>query len=229
MAQLRVDGKAIMRAERASVIAILRESLLPQAVGAIVEDSHIHSDWLTEGAKTLIPPGLIACAQGCFFCCHLRVVTTIPEVLWIAANFRSRYEAAAVRSLLERVDVYFDAVAGRSVAERRSCRLPCPLLIDGLCSVYEVRPLSCRGWNSLEVSHCEADFHEPSQGTRAPIYEPQRQVSAYIQAGMSGGLQAAGMQHDRIELAEGLKVAIEVADAADRWLRGERLFVAADF
>ena len=51
MAQLRVDGTAIMRAESASVVAILRESPLPQAVGAIVEDSHIHSDWLTEGAR----------------------------------------------------------------------------------------------------------------------------------------------------------------------------------
>jgi hypothetical protein len=229
MAQLRVDSTAIMRDESASVVAIIRESPLPQAIGAIVEDTHIHSDWLTEGAKTLIPPGPIACAQGCFFCCHLRVVTTIPEVLWIAANFRSCYDAGALRSLLERVDVFVDAVVGRSVAERRSCRLPCPLLVDGLCSVYEVRPLSCRGWNSPEVSRCEADFHEPSRGTRAPVYEPQRQISACIQAGMSDGLQSAGLQYDRIELAEGLRVAIEVADAADCWLRGERLFVAAVF
>jgi hypothetical protein len=39
--------------------------------------------------------------------------------------------------------------------------------------------------------------------------------------------QVAGLLHDRIERVEGLKVAIEVADAVPRWLRGERLFIAA--
>ena len=70
-------------------------------------------------------------------------------------------------------------------------------------------------------------FSRTIQGTRAPSTSPKRQVSAYIQAGMSDGLQTAGLQHDRIEFAEGLKVAFEMADAGDRWLRGQRLFAAA--
>ena len=89
MAPLKVDGIAIMRAESASVVAILRKSSSSQAVGTIVEDTHTHFEWLADGAKTLIPPGPIACARGCSFCCHLRVVTTIPELLWIAATLRS--------------------------------------------------------------------------------------------------------------------------------------------
>ena len=55
MAPLKVDGIAIMSAESASVVAILRKSSSSQAVGAIVEDSHTHFEWLADGAKTSSP------------------------------------------------------------------------------------------------------------------------------------------------------------------------------
>ena len=62
---------------------------------------------------------------------------------------------------------------------------------------------------------------------REPLSTSPGAGKRYIQAGMSDGLQTAGLQHDRIEFAEGLKVAFEMADAGVRWLRGQRLFAAA--
>jgi hypothetical protein len=222
-----VDGRGIVRAESASVLAILAGSRRPDVVGAIVHDAHSHADWLADGAKRLIPPGPIACREGCSFCCHLRVVTTIPEVLQITAKVRSDSGSEGIEALRRRIARYRAATTGLDVAARRRLRVACPLLVDGLCSVYAVRPMSCRGWNSLDVGGCEADFLDPSRGVRVPVYEPQYQVNAFVQDGMASGLGAAGLQHDHVELAEALGVSLEIADAAERWLRGERLFAAA--
>jgi hypothetical protein len=227
MPSLRVDGTAIARAESTSVVAILAKSRSPDVVGAIVNDAHTHADWLIEGAKSFIPPGPIACTRGCSFCCHLRVVTTIPEVLWIATTFQLRNDPAGVLSLRERVDAYVAAVKGLDGAGRRLCRLACPLLENGLCLAYEVRPLSCRGWNSLDVSGCETHLRDPSQGIRVPVYEAQYQIGAFVQLGLTRGLQSAGLQHDRVELPDALAVALSLNDAASRWLGGEKVFEPA--
>ncbi|MFX8616579.1 hypothetical protein ABTM15_20035, partial [Acinetobacter baumannii] len=37
---------------------------------------------------------------------------------------------------------------------------PCAFLKDGLCSVYDTRPVSCRSLNSDDPSRCESLFRE---------------------------------------------------------------------
>jgi Fe-S-cluster containining protein len=223
----RVDGQAIVRAERESVQIIVAAGRHAGAIDAVVHDAHTHADWLTDAAKRLIPPGPIACRAGCSFCCHLRVLTTIPEVLRIAGYLQQELQDGALRAIKDRTARHRAATAGRNAAERRRLRLACPLLVDGMCLAYEVRPLSCRGWNSIDVSVCESDFHDPSQVIKVPVYGPQYEVSSFIQLGLDQGLDAVGLQHDRVELPEALEIALETDDVANRWLRGERIFTPA--
>jgi hypothetical protein len=156
----------------------------------------------------------------------LRVITTIPEVLHIAAAIRDRTstDQAAIR---DRIAAHRTAVAGLDNAARRLTVVPCPLLHDGRCSVYPIRPMSCRGWNSLDVRACEAHYLDPERQIRGEIYGPQHEVNVYVQAGMAAGLQAAGLPHDRVELVAALQVALDVPDAETRWLAGERIFDVA--
>jgi hypothetical protein len=227
MVPMRVNGQEIVKAEAESVLRILGGARQPDVVGTIVHDAHSHAEWLTDGAKRLIPPGPIACRERCSFCCHLRVVTTIPEVIQIATQVQSMNGSDGTDALRHRVAQYRNATSGLDADARRRLRIACPLLVDGLCTVYPVRPLSCRGWNSLDVSGCEAHFLDPARGIRIPVYGPQQQINAFVQDGIGRGLREAGLQHDRVELGEALKVGLEIADVAERWLRGERLFTAA--
>jgi uncharacterized protein len=210
--------------KRESVQTIVAAGLHPGAIKAIVDDAHTHADWLTEGAKHLIPPGPIACRAGCAFCCHLRVVATIPEVLQITGYLQKELQDGAMRSLKDRIARHRACTAGRNPAARRRLRLACPLLVDGMCLAYQVRPLSCRGWNSIDVSGCESDFHDPSQDMNVPVYGAQYKVNAFIQLGMNQGLDAVGLQHDPVELAEAIDIALQTDDPANRWLCGERIF-----
>ncbi len=226
MAAMRVDGQAIVNAEKGSVPAILHSGCTADAAYQIARDAQSHADWLIEGAKQLIPPGPIACREGCAFCCHLYVVTTIPEVFQIAAALRD-WAPAEFGALVARIEAHCSEMAGLGGNERRLVRVACPLLVNDRCSVYSIRPMSCRGWNSLDVQGCEAHYLDPTQLTRVPIYGPQHQISAYIQEGMTAGLMAAGLPHQRVELVAALHIALETPDALARWLEGEAIFEAA--
>ena len=219
-----LDGAAVIGAEMRSVLAILGAGRGCTVIGALVDDAQRHADWLVEGAKEIIPPGPIACRERCAFCCHLHVLATIPEVLQIAEDLRSTLDAEELAALRGRIAAHRAAMSGAGVAERRGIRAACPLLVEDRCSVYPIRPMSCRGWNSLDVGGCEADHLDPSRGICVPIYMPQHQVNACVQEGMVAGLRRAGLEHERVELVAALEIALETPDAAARWLAGEPVF-----
>ena len=123
-----------------------------------------------------------------------------------------------------RIEAHRAATAGLDGAARRLARAACPLLVDGRCSVYPIRPMSCRGWNSLDVQACEADFLDPTRLARTTTYAPQLQIHAHVQEGMAAGLEAAGLPHDRVELVAALRIAVGATDVEARWLDGEPIF-----
>jgi Fe-S-cluster containining protein len=91
-------------------------------------------------------PHPIACGEGCNSCCFNQVEVTPPKALLIghyAARHFSREEQVA---LMETVARALSLKAGKSIKKLACLRsqLPCPLLMDEKCSVYEVRPLVCR-------------------------------------------------------------------------------------
>jgi hypothetical protein len=117
------------------------------------------------------------CAPGCSFCCHFPVGVTWAEAeLLVGAilaepSLRTAVVAAAVDT------------QEHSWQRLASSLLPCPLLQDGRCAVYDVRPLGCRGWNSADAAACERAFG-PGTLTGVPI-----DMAAHIAAlGASAGL-----------------------------------------
>lgn len=105
-------------------------------------------------------PGSFACRAGCDRCCQRFSVFEV--------------EAAPIRVALTRI-ASSDPVLRRRISEqgRDVDSTSCALLIDGLCSVYEQRPLICRSHGlpiavpdparpdgPLRVDHCPLNFED---------------------------------------------------------------------
>ena len=90
-----------------------------------------------------------ACAPGCFFCCYLPVDVLAPEAFLIAAHLKRTHSPKELAALVYRLGAHSQHNFGTR---------PCIFLAKGECSIYEVRPMVCRGYNSLSKERCE-DFH----------------------------------------------------------------------
>lgn len=168
-----------------------------------------------------------ACEAGCAWCCYQRVSASPAEVLRIVDYLRQTHLPAQLAALYARVVELDPQTRGLSADERLHLQQPCPLLVDGRCSVYYVRPLTCRGYTSNDALLCQRRTEEPDQPVHIEA-DPIRYF--YCQGVLNGifdGLTAHGLDGDMVELIAALRIALEDDTILKRWLRGERVFAEA--
>jgi Fe-S-cluster containining protein len=209
-----------------------RQKTRQQAVQAIAAGrTPLHVIQSTETAERIVDEALAqaeqqtpraspaACIEGCAWCCYQRVGTAVPEVVRIAAYLRQTLAPAELTSLLDRL---------QAAPERRRSgdRSPCLLLVDNRCSVYPVRPLTCRGFNSSDASQCEASVRGNGQPVKS-IYAPQMRLTTLVLDGLRAGTAQAGLWSETVELIAALRIALAQPDAIERWLAGAPVFASA--
>jgi Fe-S-cluster containining protein len=136
------------------------------SIADAARDATAIADAATASFRDNIPnqPGN-ACTSGCAACCHLYVQvppgTAIVMARHIAAHFTPD-EQTALRTRLE-----VAAAAARDAADIMKLRMRCALLgSDNRCTVYEVRPLTCRAFTSRSVARChDVVFGDLPEGT----------------------------------------------------------------
>jgi Fe-S-cluster containining protein len=164
----------------------------------------------------------LGCKDGCAYCCYQSVEVTIPEAILVAAtladptDLRRRTVIGAAR-----------AFKGLSEADRRRTARPCPLLVDGKCSVYDDRPLMCRSLFVAESAHCRAaHIAAITGGAEAPldVLAHAQYFMLGDQAGLRGILKDMRLQYDLVELTQAVAAFIEDPGLIERWLGGETIF-----
>lgn len=185
-------------------------------------DAAIEANRLFDSSlKNHPPPPTIACRAGCAYCCHIYASCSIPEALWIARFIREHRKdfGSEFRELFLEMEA---RTRGKNQDTRLGLQIPCPLLRTELCSVYPVRPLSCRGFASLDVHACmsivsggNADVPIPmSHGTFRPTYSMT----------LHAALSHCGLEYRSVELGHAVWVALETPNCEERWLSNEDVF-----
>jgi len=164
------------------------------------------------------------CAKGCSHCCHMVVHATIAEVVQ-AADYVGREFSAEQRSELdEKLYAYERAVApffGRNLGDVRT---QCPLLNDGFCTIYEARPLRCRGVNSLDVSECERQKLHPELEIAPPRTAGQMELTRESIRGVLQGLSMCSPDAGILDFARALRIALQRPDAFEKHLARQNPF-----
>ena len=71
------------------------------------------------------------------------------------------------------------------MSQRDRVRLDCPFLEAGKCTVYEVRPIACRGYSSYSVEDCREDFEHPGTGVEVHTNGLRELVYGAIREGLA--------------------------------------------
>jgi Fe-S-cluster containining protein len=210
--------------ETEAATAILAGGRTAAKVRELVEHAFESTRTTTEALLRRTPPeGQPACRAGCAFCCAIPVSVQPPEALYMALHLRERLKADELAAFVDRLRHRVDARRGWTIEQRRTHPCRCVFLkADGHCGIYDGRPLACRGYTSQSAEACQED--------RDPI--PVHGGVMYATSGISYGLveatEALGLESARYELESAVLCALEVPDATERWLRGERVFAGCD-
>lgn len=165
------------------------------------------------------PPEELACAKGCWYCCHSRVSASMPEVVHLAAMLRGQWSEESRGWVAEqsarRVQV------GACPADVWRSGLACPLLEGGVCQAYEARPLACRGANSLDMEPCREALVRGEPETLIQRYAPQARAAEMYRRALMDAARSTGLDPACGSLADGLHrfMAIDRPDQA--WLSGD--------
>jgi Fe-S-cluster containining protein len=219
--------------------ALLRDDPTLENTRELARNAMDATSRLAEGLLAHAPAGAVACHAGCDHCCYQVVGITPPEALTIVDHVRRTRSSQQLSELRARAAALHEKARGLSATDRFSPEHPC-LFLDvpaGKCTIYEVRPLACRGMNSLDASECAQRLRDPearaafiAQGFGGHSYlEPIRAFHA-ISAGLQLTLaELYQLDMQPLELAAALHLLLsgDVNELEKAWLAGEAPFEPA--
>jgi Fe-S-cluster containining protein len=159
----------------------------------------------------------VACKKGCAHCCRIWVSVTAPEAIYISKRLRQRGEP-----IYDQVKAVHLQTRDFQFGSQGRPPIPCPMLKDEVCTIYEFRPKSCRFGASSDVAICERSYRHSHEGIPMPITHT-RGRGTYAVA-LACALRRATLPYAAYEFTAALTRALEREDAEAAWLAGEDVF-----
>ena len=148
---------------------------------------------------------IIYCRKGCSWCCHQPVYALTHEVLLLQDHFTNNFsekEREDLNKLAHEKDKKLSPLKNEALLNSKH---PCPLLKDGACIAYEVRPMACRIYLSLNLNSCENYFTNPEDKTNYPqVMHFPLQAGRMMNEGFKAALKQAGWKSQEFRIEEGL-------------------------
>lgn len=162
-----------------------------------------------EGAK-------IECGPGCNACCYQNVEVSIPEAVLVSMQVADPTDPRRA-TIFETVE----AIGALRNEDRVRTGRPCPLLVDGKCSVYENRPLLCRA----TLSPCRQSCYDTLGGEAVlQIYPVPQFFAVGDKDALRGICKDLGLQYDNVDLVQTVATILNDPSTVVRWAAGERVF-----
>lgn len=173
-------------------------------------------------------PEDVACRSGCTYCCHTRVSTSIPEVLVIADSLRHSWTDEQLTCLSARVQQLCQQGQPQDQHWWHASQTACPFLSDtsGLCTIYPIRPFTCRSHHSLSREDCRCGY-ESRRADEIPCYPLLRRMIDLYSSAFILALRQHNLASYQVALVPALNLALNDPQIGQHWLAGDDPFRSA--
>jgi Fe-S-cluster containining protein len=170
--------------------------------------------------------GEIGCLNGCSHCCQLRVVAFPHELIAIYLHIKLSFSTTRADAAIARVKSQFAQIKDLSTEQHFVKNVECPLLENGRCSVYAVRPIACAAYHSITEEACRNSNEHPeivgTEGGGIPmVLDIQERAAAQMNA-ISQVINAYSDDGTQYELIRGLNAIAADPTVNQRWMRGRK-------
>ena len=167
----------------------------------------------------------IDCRRGCSWCCYQQVLVNPAEMLLITDYIGRNFNDKMKKAILQRAIEKDEKVKSLPAEEALQQKIPCPLLLDGTCSIYPVRPMACRIYLSSSLDSCLREFHHPEKPDTYPrLFDFPLHAGRMMNSGMIHYLSERGVTVYENRLEKILRLLLEKPEKTDNWLTGTEDF-----
>lgn len=166
----------------------------------------------------------VACAAGCGVCCNVAAHVQAHEVFFAAEHIQIHFSPEELAGVIERTAARRLRLAGLDDEARARLMLPCALLRDGSCTIYEGRPEICRAHHSTNAQICAAHVADPDVDP-SPDYIPVLRARMFaVMLGLDEAIEAAGYDDRAYDFGAALHEALTNSLCRVLWLRQQPAF-----
>jgi Fe-S-cluster containining protein len=160
----------------------------------------------------------LACRAGCTWCCYFTVDVRAVEVFRILDFVEQTFTPAEKARVHAEVRTNSQALRTLNEDERVTRNVKCPFLSEGRCTIYAVRPQSCRNYHATNVAGCQQSYEEPGNLDIDPDFAPGvwQAGHAHVEA-FSNAMSEAGYDVNAYELNCALDAALSEPGARERF------------
>lgn len=159
----------------------------------------------------------IACKKGCSFCCYIKVSISAYEIFPIVEYLKNNYSTTDTQQILSDAKNNSVQISKMSAKEQLLTNIKCPLLVNGICVSYPVRPLSCRSYHSTKLSNCE-DMYEHPELDESSTETPSIKMGLMAATkGINDAFTQSGYDSRIYDLSHALIEGIENPKSFKRW------------
>ncbi len=168
--------------------------------------------------------GTVACRAGCAHCCSVAVDVQAHEVFFAAEHIQVNFPPAGLAGVIARTAAHRTRVAGLSSEKRAHLLVPCPLLHEGHCSIYQGRPEACRAHHTNDAAACAAHAIDPAVAIERNYIPALRSRMFAVMLGLDEAIEAAGYDGRSYDFGSALHEALTNSLCLVRWLRRQPAF-----
>lgn len=160
----------------------------------------------------------VDCKAGCNYCCHMEVSAGAPEVIGVVAFVETRFTDEQRDALRKRLTTRNAESRTMTETEKELGSRPCPFLVGGQCSIYPVRPFTCRFHHSADVEACRREYE--GEVVKIPLIGEFGEVTYPFVAGHTKALSDAGLKVEPLWFSEAMEIALYQPGAVEEWCSG---------
>jgi Fe-S-cluster containining protein len=147
----------------------------------------------------------IDCKKGCSWCCHQPVFALDYELDYLKFHINNKFSTEEQKNISKKATEKWEKLKGLKDEELINSKIPCPLLKNDSCTVYEVRPVACRIYLSKNVNTCVLFYNEPENKASYPdLLDLPMRIGRMINEGFNAALKTNGITPKEFRIEEKL-------------------------
>ncbi len=206
---------AFIRRILAEEVGQAREEIQKSGVWRAFEHSRQRHDQRIVSAPDV---GTLACRAGCTWCCHYSVDVRAVEVFGIVDFVERTFSTEEKERVYTEIRANSVALSGLDEFERMRRNVQCPFLREGRCSIYAVRPQTCRNYHATSAVGCQQSYEDPDNFEIDPEFAPlvYQAGGAHVDA-ITTAMREAGYDTNVYEMNTAIDAALSEPGARERF------------